>query len=870
MSQPPSAASRAEPARYNFRETEARWRKVWEDRQTFRATADPSRPKYYVLEMFPYPSGRIHMGHVRNYTQGDVVARYRRAKGFNVLHPMGWDAFGLPAENAAMEKKVHPKKWTYENIATMKAQLKSMGLSLDWSREVATCDASYYRHQQKMFLDFWKAGLAYRKEAWVNWDPVDNTVLANEQVIDGKGWRTNAPVERRKLSQWNLKITHFADELLARLDTMPRWPEKVRLMQANWIGKSEGARVHFDLVGPGVEPGERLEIFTTRPDTLFGASFMAISPDHPLAARLAKGDPALADFIAECRKTGTSAAEIETAKKKGYRTALTVRHVVKDGETLPVYVANFVLMEYGAGAIFGCPAHDQRDLEFARKYGLKVIPVVLPPGADPRDFTIGSEPYVGDGAIYNSGFLDGLDVPAAKSAIIRHLEGRGLGKGTVQYRLRDWLVSRQRYWGCPIPAIHCDDCGVVPVPDEDLPVTLPDDVEFDAPGNPLDRHPTWRHVACPSCGKAARRETDTFDTFIDSSWYFDRFTSPGSTAEPYARVEHEYWMPVDQYIGGVEHAILHLLYSRFWTRAMREVGMAGRDEPFDGLFTQGMVCHETYRAPDGAWLFPDEIRRDGERVTRLSDGAPVTVGRSEKMSKSKKNVVDPDQIIHDYGADTARWFMLSDSPPERDLEWTEAGVAGAWRFQQRLHRMLSGAIDGLPARGAAKPAALSDGATALRRAAHKAAAGVGEDIERFHFNKGVARLYELANAIEAFKPASADDRWALRETLEIFVRLIGPMTPHLGEELWTLLGGDGLLADASWPVPDPALLADDEVTVAVQVNGKLRATLRLPKDCAKDAAEAAALDHVDVRRAMDGKSPRKVVVVPNRIVNVVL
>ncbi len=871
MSQPTPAGSRAEPVRYNFRETEAKWRAVWEERGTFRATADRSKPKYYVLEMFPYPSGRIHMGHVRNYTQGDVVARYRRAKGFNVLHPMGWDAFGLPAENAAMEKKVHPRKWTYENIATMKAQLKSMGLSLDWSRELATCDPSYYRHQQKMFLDFWKAGLAYRKEAWVNWDPVDNTVLANEQVIDGKGWRTGATVERRKLAQWNLKITQFADELLERLDTMDRWPEKVRLMQANWIGKSEGARVFFELTGPGIAGGEKLEIFTTRPDTLFGASFMAISPDHPLAVRLAASDPALADFIAECRRTGTSAAEIETAEKKGYRTAVSVKHAVKPDETLPVYVANFVLMEYGTGAIFGCPGHDQRDLDFARKYGLKVIPVVLPPGEQAAVFVIRDVAYVEDGTIINSGFLNGLSVADAKRAIIRHLEEKGLGKGTVQYKLRDWLVSRQRYWGCPIPAIHCPACGVVPVPEKDLPVTLPDDVEFDAPGNPLDRHPTWKHVNCPKCGGPAQRETDTFDTFIDSSWYFDRFTSPHCETAPFDREEHEYWMPVDQYIGGVEHAILHLLYSRFWTRAMRTVQLAGRDEPFDGLFTQGMVCHETYRAPDGNWLFPEEVKRsEGGGVVRASDGAPVSVGRSEKMSKSKKNVVDPDQIIRDYGADTARWFMLSDSPPERDLEWTEAGVSGAWRFQQRLYRLLSAAIAGLPPAGSAKPAQFTDAAMALRRAAHRAAAGVGEDIQRFHFNKGVARLYELANAIEAFRLASDADRWALRETLDIFVRLIGPMTPHLGEELWQMLGGQGLLADAPWPAADPALLVDDEVTVAVQVNGKLRATLRLPKDAGKQAAEAAALAMPETQRAMAGKPPKKIVVVPNRIVNVVV
>ena len=858
------------PARYNFHETEARWQKVWNERQTFRAVMDRAKPKYYVLEMFPYPSGRIHMGHVRNYTQGDVIARYKRARGFNVLHPMGWDAFGLPAENAAMEKKVHPKKWTYENIATMKAQLKSMGLSLDWSRELATCDPTYYRHQQKMFLDFWKAGLAYRKEAWVNWDPVDNTVLANEQVIEGKGWRTGAPVERRKLTQWNLKITHFADELLSRLDTLERWPEKVRLMQANWIGKSRGARVFWDLTdGSGADRG-KLEIFTTRPDTLYGASFAALSPEHPIVSELARNDPGLERFVAECRKTGTAAAEVETAEKVGYKLPLLARHPLIPGKTMPVYAANFVLMEYGTGAIFGCPGHDERDHEFAAKYGLPILAVVAPADADPKAFSVTDAPFVEDGVIINSDFLNGLGVDDAKARVIARLEEMGVGKGTTQYRLRDWLVSRQRYWGCPIPAIHCEGCGIVPVPAKDLPVQLPDDVTFDRPGNPLDRHPTWKHVDCPKCSGPGRRETDTFDTFIDSSWYFDRFTSPGLETAPFDREENEYWMPVDQYIGGVEHAILHLLYSRFWTRAMREVQMTSRDEPFDGLFTQGMVCHETYKSSDGQWLLPEEVIRDGGKTLRVSDESPVEVGRSEKMSKSKKNVVDPDQIIRDYGADTARWFMLSDSPPERDLEWTEAGVTGAWRFQQRLFRIASTALEQVPPAGTPKPASFPDTATALRRAAHKAIAGVSADIEAFHFNKAVARLYELANTIDSVKVTDDATKWALREALEVFVRLIGPMTPHLAEELWQQLGHRSLLADSPWPVPEDALLVDDTVTVAVQLNGKLRGTIALPKDAPKDVAEAAALVLPELVRGLDGRAPKRVVVVPNRIVNVVI
>jgi len=866
-----SSSQAPQPPRYNFRETEAKWRKVWDDRQTFRAVMDRSRPKYYVLEMFPYPSGRIHMGHVRNYTQGDVIARYKRAKGFNVLHPMGWDAFGLPAENAAMENKVHPKKWTYANIATMKAQLKSMGLSLDWSRELASCDPSYYRHQQKMFLDFWKAGLAYRKEAWVNWDPVDNTVLANEQVIEGKGWRTGAPVERRKLTQWNLKITQFADELQERLGTLERWPEKVRLMQANWIGKSRGARVFWQLTDAAGADRGKLEIFTTRPDTLYGASFAALSAEHPLVAELAEKDPGLQRFVAECRKTGTAAAELETAEKQGYKLPLLAGHPLMPGKSMPVYAANFVMMEYGTGAIFGCPGHDERDHEFATKYGLPIIPVVMPSDADAKSFSVAEAPFVDDGIIINSDFLNGLKVEDAKARVIARLEQMGVGQGTIQYRLRDWLVSRQRYWGAPIPAIHCGKCGIVPVPEKDLPVELPEDVEIDKPGNPLDRHPTWKHVNCPTCGAPARRETDTLDTFIDSSWYFDRFTSPRLETAPFDREENDYWMPVDQYIGGVEHAILHLLYSRFWTRAMREVQMTSRDEPFDGLFTQGMVLHETYRAADGTWLLPEEIERTaGGNVVRAADKSPVEVGRSEKMSKSKKNVVDPDQIIHDYGADTARWFMLSDSPPERDLEWTEAGVTGAWRFQQRLYRIASESMADLPAVGTPRPASFSDAATGLRRAAHKTIPGVSADIEAFHFNKAVARLYELASTIGATEPKDDATKWALREALEIFIRLIGPMTPHLAEELWQALGHKDLLADTAWPVAEAALLVDDTVTIAVQVNGKLRGTVALSKDAPKETAEKAALALPEIVRALDGKTPRRVVVVPNRIVNVVL
>jgi len=856
--------------RYNVKDCEAKWQKAWQQAGCFAVSADPERPKYYVLEMFPYPSGRIHMGHVRNYTIGDVIARFKRARGFNVLHPMGWDAFGLPAENAAMAKGVHPGEWTKHNISVMRGQLQGMGLSIDWAREIATCHPEYYRHEQRMFLDFLAAGLAYRKESWVNWDPVDQTVLANEQVIDGRGWRSGAVIEKRKLPQWMFRITAYADELLAALETLERWPEKVRLMQHNWIGRSEGARVRFAVGGREDLPDQEFEVFTTRPDTLFGMSFCALSPHHPLAARLAADDPKLAAFIAECDRLGTSEETIETAEKHGYDTGLTVDHPFLKDTRFPLYVANFVLMDYGTGAIFGCPGHDQRDLEFARKYGLGVIPVVLPADADAASFEIGEEAYVGDGTLINSGFLDGLAVDAAKTAVVEALESAGAGEGEIQYRLRDWGVSRQRYWGCPIPVVHCVACGIVPVPAEDLPVRLPEDVSFDRPGNPLDHHPTWKHVACPACGKAAQRETDTFDTFVESSWYFARFCSPrAETAVDRDAVD--YWLPVDQYIGGIEHAILHLLYSRFYLRAMSKCGYLALDEPFAGLFTQGMICHETYRGPDGGWLAPDQVRRQADGSVVSLDGRPVAVGRSEKMSKSKANTIDPAEIIETYGADTARWFMLSDSPPDRDMEWTEAGVEGAFRFMQRIWRLVgepAGRLPPAPLNGA--PPELSPSALALRRTTHKTMAAVTDDIEQFRFNRAVARIHELANAIAELDAQGPGERWALREALEALVRLFGPMMPHLAEELWRTLGHRTMLVDEAWPEADPELLVDDTVTVAVQVNGKLRATIELPIDAADQAAEDQALALPAVQRAMGEKAARKVIVVRNRVVNIVV
>jgi leucyl-tRNA synthetase len=872
------------PERYNFREAEPKWQQVWRERDTFETDEADARQKYYVLEMFPYPSGRIHMGHVRNYTMGDVVARYKRARGFNVLHPMGWDAFGMPAENAAMQSKTHPAKWTYDNIDTMRAQLKSMGLSLDWSREFATCDASYYKHQQALFLDFLAAGLVARKQSRVNWDPVDQTVLANEQVIDGRGWRSGAPVEQRELTQWFFTITRYADDLLAALDTLERWPEKVRLMQANWIGRSEGLLVRFALAEDGKRTdAKEIDVYTTRPDTLFGAKFMGISPEHKLARDLARHDPALAEFIADCERRGTSEAAIEMGEKRGYDTGLRAVHPFDAHWTLPVYVANFVLMEYGAGAIFGCPAHDQRDLDFANKYGLGNIPVVCPPGVDPEKFVITDTAYDGSGRMINSRFLDGLTIEEAKEEVARRLEAQMLGNAPqgerkVNYRLRDWGISRQRYWGCPIPVVHCAKCGTLPVPKDQLPVRLPEDVSFDRPGNPLDHHPTWKHVACPACGGPATRETDTMDTFVDSSWYFARFTDPWNKDAPITPPIANRWLPVDQYIGGIEHAILHLLYSRFFTRALRDTGHLDLAEPFAGLFTQGMVVHETYRSASGAWLSPAEVdvQADaaGRRAFAKVDGAPVEIGSIEKMSKSRRNTIDPDDIIQSFGADTARWFMLSDSPPERDVIWTEESVQGAARMVQRLWRIVGDLKNAGSGRvGAAGET--SEAARGVRKAAHSALIKVGEDVERLRFNRCVAHVYELTNALtDALDEVEtgdipADLRAAFREAADILVQLFAPMMPHLAEECWADLGHTSLVAEAAWPVADRTLVIESMISLPVQVNGRKRADLVIERDADQAAIEAATLALDPVQRALAGKTPKKIIVVPQRIVNVV-
>ena len=875
-------------SRYNARVTEPKWQKAWDDAQVFKAERDDSLEKYYVLEMFPYPSGRIHIGHVRNYTMGDVVARYKTARGFNVLHPMGWDAFGMPAENAAMEHNTHPGTWTYKNIADMKEQMKPLGFSLDWTREFATCDPEYYGKQQAMFIDMLDAGLIYRKNAVVNWDPVDMTVLANEQVIDGKGWRSNAPVERKELTQWFFKISDYSDELLDALDDLPNWPEKVRTMQKNWIGKSQGLQFSFDM-NCGPDGFDKLEVYTTRPDTLFGASFAAISADHPLAKAL-ESDPKVAAFNADCRRMGTSAEEMEKADKLGFDTGLTITHPFDPDWKMPVYIANFVLMDYGTGAIFGCPAHDQRDLDFAHRYNLDVKTVVSATGPD---YEVGTEAFTDEGSIINSDFLNGMSIDDAKAEVISRIETRDMGKGVTNYRLRDWGVSRQRYWGCPIPVIHCDTCGIVPEKKENLPVKLPDDVSFDRPGNPLDRHDTWRNVDCPKCGASAQRETDTMDTFVDSSWYYARFTSPNAET-PTDLDEAEYWMNVDQYIGGVEHAILHLLYSRFFARAMQKTGHLPKSaiEPFNALFTQGMVTHEFYyrdevtvsepgppieqEAESGfkittyaatitvtkrRYYLPEDVDRTSTGATLRATGEEVTVGPIIKMSKSKKNVVDPEDIIDQYGADTARWFVMSDSPPERDVEWTAAGAEAAWKHIQRIWRMAD-EISQSAEDGVATP----DEALALAKATHRAIDDVTKGIEGFAFNKAIAKLYEYTNTLQKSKAGKADKQAAM----QAMAQLMQPMTPHLAEEVWALMGGKGMVTTAPWPVLDPAMLVDDTITLPIQINGKRRSEIKVAKDLPKSEVEKLALADEAVIRALQGNAPKKLIVVPGRIINVVI
>jgi leucyl-tRNA synthetase len=896
-------------SRYDPAQIEPKWQAEWDAAQVFAARRDPAKQKYYVLEMFPYPSGRIHMGHVRNYTMGDVVARYKASCGFSVLHPMGWDAFGMPAENAAMERGGHPKDWTYGNIADMKAQMKPLGLSIDWSRELATCDPEYYGQQQAMFIDMMDKGLVYRKAAVVNWDPVDMTVLANEQVIDGKGWRSGAAVERRELVQWFFKISDYSDELLSALDGLKDWPEKVRLMQANWIGKSRGLQFAFETVG-APEGFASLEVYTTRPDTLMGASFAAISADHPLAKAL-ESDPGVAAFLAEARKGGTTAEALETAEKIGFDTGIRVKHPLDASKELPVWIANFILMDYGTGAIFGCPAHDQRDFDFASKYGLPIpsvfvatneveLPKDVRASAGPiadMTFDFGDElteafvPMKSEKVRYVRGFA-GSEIQTGEdgvAAAIAHAEAQGYGKGVTKYRLRDWGLSRQRYWGCPIPIIHCPTCGVVAERKENLPVELPYDVSFDIPGNPLDRHPTWRHTTCPKCGAEARRETDTMDTFVDSSWYYARFTSPGAKT-PTVAEEADYWMNVDQYIGGIEHAILHLLYSRFFARAMHATGHlpAKAIEPFNALFTQGMVTHEIYKTTDAqgrpVYHLPEDVtsftvadRRivvlgnvpppDMDLVSDVDawmqalndEGVLVEGVPSAKMSKSKKNVVDPMNIIASYGADTARWFVMSDSPPERDVEWTASGAEGAFKHLSRVWALCS-RIGDMPADH------IGEGDADLARATAKAIDEVTRSIDSFAFNKAIAALYAFTNTLSRANASTA----AMKQAIRTLAQLMSPMVPHIAESIWSYQGGAGLCAQAPWPKADPALLVDDTVTLPIQINGKRRAEISVAADMPAAAIEKLALANEDVIKFLAGQPVRKIIVVPGRIINVVI
>lgn len=921
-------------SRYNAAEVEPRWQAVWDKGDIYRADDTSDKPKFYALEMFPYPSGRIHMGHVRNYAMGDVVARYKKAQGFEVLHPMGWDSFGMPAENAAIATGGHPKDWTYGNIDAMKAPMKRLGFALDWSREFATSDEAYYKQQQAIFLKFWEKGLVYRKTAKVNWDPVDNTVLANEQVIDGKGWRSGAVVEQRDMDQWFFKITEYAEELLEGLETLDRWPEKVRTMQANWIGKSEGLQMRFKILkgnhkeillgekylkalrdaakkndGWEDEPvitddGKELfksstnimpsfakpelandiwdailsgiEIYTTRPDTLYGASFLAVSPDHPIAIQMATLNPEVEVFRKDCAKIGTTEEAIATADKLGFDTGLRVKHPFDETKTLPVWIANFVLMGYGTGAIFGCPAHDQRDFDFAKKYDLPILPVIQPPhsvhpreGGDEREDM--EEAYIGDGVLVNSGFLNGLSKDEGISAAIAKIEEMGLGQGMVNYRLRDWGVSRQRYWGCPIPVIKCESCGPQPVAEADLPVQLPyEHIDLNIPGNPLDRHPTFKTgtednpVTCPKCGAKAERETDTLDTFADSSWYFARFAGGNTADAPFNKKAASEWLPVDQYVGGVEHAVLHLLYARFFTRGLRDCGLLDlpSGEPFAGLFTQGMVTHAVFTDEDGEYVMPADVIEDGNQLLHIESKKIISKGDVIKMSKSKKNVVDPDEIIEGYGADVARWFVLSDSPPERDVEWTESGVIGAWRFSKKVWSLVAETekMNPMSVASDAKGDAL-----ALRRFAHKALEKITAGVESFRFNTSVAQIYELTNALKKYKTNDA----AKAEALGILIRVIAPFMPHLAEECWSHLGGAGLCYHAPWPEIDPAMLVEDEVTLPIQVNGKRRSELTAAKDISKDKAEKLALADESVQRSLDGLTVRKVIVVPGRIINIV-
>ena len=839
--------------KYNPSLIEKKWQKKWNDLEIFKAKIDYNKPKYYVLEMFPYPSGAIHMGHVRNYTLGDLVARYKKAQGFNVLHPMGWDAFGLPAENAAIENNALPSKWTYSNIEAMKIQLKQMGLSYDWDREIATCNPDYYKFEQKMFIDFYKAGIAYKKETIVNWDPIEQTVLANEQVVDGRGWRSGAEVEKKKMKGWFLKISDFAEDLLNEIDNLEKWPDRVKVMQRNWIGKSNGATISFSINNSD----DKVEIFTTRPDTIFGATFIAISPQHPLSLKIAINDNKANDFIKLCERQSNKAEDLEKADKLGYETSFTVSHPFKKEINLKIYIANFILMDYGTGAIFGCPAHDQRDYDFAKKYSLDIIPVVA------NDNIL---PYTGDGLHINSDFLNGLDTKEAVDLSIKELQKLGIGKETVTYRIRDWGVSRQRYWGCPIPIVFCSNCGEVPLPEDQLPVCLPEDISFDKKGNPLESHPTWKNTKCPKCNQNATRETDTFDTFFESSWYFARFTDL-NPSRAFTDEAFKYWMPVDQYIGGVEHAVMHLLYSRFFMRALKFVKTIDLKEPFNSLQTQGMVCHQTFKTQKEKWLFPNQVTKENNTFFHINTKEKVIAGRIEKMSKSKKNVVDPQQIIQTYGADTARFFMLSDSPPNRDMEWSVSGIEGSWRFLNKLWNfVINLEIENIDYN---LPTNLSKSHKELLATLNATIEEVTKSIDDFHFNIAVASIRSLFNAISSYKILNNDDKSVILYNVKKLLILINPMVPHIAEALWENLNEKVLIANESWPIADKSFEEKHLIKIPVQVNGKMRAIIEVQKDLNNDQLKQIALKEKNILKFLND-TPKKIIIVPNRIVNFVI
>ncbi len=868
----------------NLIEIEKNWQQIWRENQSFKVEIDKAKPKYYVLEMLPYPSGKIHVGHMRNYSIGDVAARYRMCKGYNVLHPMGWDAFGLPAENAAIENNTHPEKWTFENIENMRSQLKSLGLSYDWSREIASCCPDYYKHEQKFFLELYNSGLAYKADAYVNWDPVDNTVLANEQVTEGRGWRSGAEIEYRKLNQWFLRITDYADELVDSLKDLEGWPDSVRQMQEKWIGRSQGAVIKFKLDTTNSQ--EELEAFTTRPETIYGASFIAVAHDHPLIENLSNKSVELEEFVQKCKEEAQEIEEDEEGAKdkQGVYIGVDVIHPFDGNIKLPIYLANFVLTGYGKGAIFACPAHDERDYEFAKKYNLPIKQVV---DSDKTEINIDKQPYTQDGYMINSDFLNGLNTEEAKSRVIQVLEDSSAGYLETNYRLRDWGVSRQRFWGCPIPIIYCDDCEVVPVPTEELPVELPKDVSFDKPGNPLENHPTWKHVKCPSCGGWAQRETDTFDTFFESCWYFMRYCNTGAS-EIIDREDCKYWLPVDQYIGGIEHAVMHLLYARFFTKAMRDHGYLEIDEPFTKLLTQGMVMHATYKDESGSWVYPWDVELDeAKQRWHKQTGEKVQMLRTEKMSKSKKNVIDLESILNHYGADVARLFLLSDSPPEKDLEWSQSGIEGCKRFMGRLiglaeniknpeNDYFSELITKNKGKAVSFIASSNSGdeeISKLQTLTHKTIKTVSEDIDNFRLNKAIARLRELFNAISdnyhEDKKLDNSGREMLISSYKILLQLLNPFIPHITEELWNMLGESKYLCNTSWPEYSSEFLKGEKITIAVQINGKVRDTCEVEKNLDSEQLKTQALELDKIKAQLEGASIKKIIAVPNKVVNIV-